>query len=494
MKIVFIHLGREHLGVESISSVLKNAGHEVFLAHDPGLFSLEDNVFAHPLWEQLFSRRKEVIRKVESIMPALVAFSVYTSTYPWAKSLAKEIKEKFGLPILFGGMHPTLVPDEIIRHDFVDYLIRGEGEYAMLELVQALTDQTSLSEVKNLWYKEGCSVVKNDLRPPLEDLDRLPFPDKRLFEEATHYEDDYIIMGGRGCLYQCSYCCESYLNAIYNDKYYRRRSIDSVIKELKEAKEKYQIRAVFFFEAIFFSEKKWLESFLIRYEEEIGLPFRCTGHVNLMDEEIARLMKKAGCYCIDFGVQTFNEDVRKKFLNRFESNAQIEVALRICDKFKIRYDIDLIFGLPGATEEDYRLPLGIVKGKRFLNRLKCYYLVYYPKLSIINKCRDLNLLSEHDLESIERGEVGDWFHCDFSRDAAQKRLHANYSKIYKVYPLLPDFLKDAACSPWLAQFFYLVPDFIIILLQGIGGLKTRDYRFWVYIKFYLKAIKRRMAG
>jgi len=494
VKIVFVHLGREHLGIEFISSVLKNAGHKVFLAHDTGLFSREDNVFSQPLLEKLFSRRKNIIKKIQTIEPDLIAFSVYSSTYPWARSLAEEIKKKFGLPILFGGIHPTLVPEEVIRHDFVDYLIRGEGEYAMLELTQCLEGNETLSRVKNLWYKKGCSVIKNDMRPPLRDLDSLPFPDKELFEEDVRYKDDYMIMAGRGCLYECSYCCESYMNAVYNHKYYRRRGVDSVITELKKAKEKYKIKEVMFFDSIFFSEGKWLKEFLIKYQDEIGVPFRCTGHVNLLNEEIARVMKNAGCYGINFGVQTFNENIRKNFLNRVERNAQIEKAFKICDDFKMRYDVDLILGLPGATEDDYKLPFKFFRKAKFLNRVKCYYLTYYPKLAISKKSRDLNLLNEQNMTDIEMGEAGDWFHRDFFRSKTQKRLNASYSKIYKIYPLLPDFLKDLMLRTKLVRFFYLMPRCMIVVLQLIRGIAVQDYRFLIYIKHYLHIISRKIIG
>lgn len=490
MKVTFVHLGRENLGIESLSAVLKKAGHQVSLASDPGLFSREDNVFCLPALEKVFSRRRRIIEMIEEIKPGLVAFSVYTTNYQWASGLAKEIKEKFKLPVLFGGIHPTLVPDEVIRHEFIDFLIAGEGEFAMLELLQALEDKSLFSGIKNLWYKEDNLIRRNELRSPIKDLDTLPFPDKELFEDEVCYRDDYMIMVSRGCPCSCSYCCESYMHNIYKGKYLRRRSVDSVMKELAQAKAKYNFREVMFFDAILFADKDWLKEFLGRYKKEIGVPFRCTGHVLFFNDEVAKILKDSGCYCIDFGVQTFNQKIRKEFLNRPESNAQIKAAFDTCDRAKIRYDIDLMFGLPDVDEEDYKLPIEFLKDNRYLNRLKCYALSYYPKLAIIDKCRESGRLQDEDIKNIEKGFIGDWFHNDSITDAEHKRWKENFTRLYKIYPLVPKSIMDKIIKGNWYKRFYLIPNFIIVFLQLAAGISTRDYRFKIYINNYLRQLSR----
>lgn len=489
MRAVFVHIGRENLGIEYLSSVLKNHGFDTMLAYDPGLFSQEDNVLYSSFLANIFSRKNILLEKVQKHRPDIIAFSAYSSNYRLILNLAKEIRAIINVPIVFGGMHATLVPEEVIRHDFIDFLIMGEGEYPLLELLISLRDDKPLCNIKNLWYKTNGRIIKNDLRPPVSDLDSLPFPDKDLFKKEVRHVDDYIIMASRGCLYSCSYCCESYLNRIYKGKYFRKRSIGSVINELKVMKEKYSFKRVMFFDSIFFSDENWIRGFLPEYTREISVPFRCTGHVNFASYEMIRSLKDAGCYCVDFGVQTFNENIRKKILDRFETNEQIKKALAACDKVKLRYDIDLMFGIPYVTEEDYRSALKFINVPNYLNRLKCYYLSYYPKLSIIDKARKANVLKDSDIDDITKGKTGDWFHMDSIKDAKHKKLKDNFEKLYKIYPIIPFFLLPLVLRYRFYRFLHLIPNMIVIFIQLIIGIAKKDYRFRIYINNYAYQLK-----
>src|SRR6056297_1623340 len=174
MKITFVHLGREHLGIEYLSSLLKNQGHETALAYDPGLFGPEDNVFYIPVFEKFFNQRQKVIRDILDSTPDLVAFTVYSGTYAWACSIAESIRTILDVPFVFGGIHATLVPETVINNHFVDYVVEGEGFEALPELVEALAAENSVQGIANLWFKENGRVLKNSVRPPFVNLDDLP--------------------------------------------------------------------------------------------------------------------------------------------------------------------------------------------------------------------------------------------------------------------------------------------------------------------------------
>ena len=483
MKIVFVHLGREHLGIEYLSSILKKQGHKVELVCDQGLFSREDNVFYSPFLERFF-REKDLVKKIITAEPDLVAFSPYTTTYQWACGLAKELKEHTSVPIVFGGIHSTLVPKVVIKNSFVDFVIVGEAEEAFPELVENLGQQESLKKIKNLWLKEDGEIITNQLRLVTKDLDKLPLPDKELFAKYVRFKDDYMIMTSRGCHFSCSFCCESYLNDLYKAPYFRRRSKESVINELKVMKSKYSFKEVMFFDSILFTDKAWLKDFLNIYKREVNIPFRCTGHVSFFDYEIARVLKEAGCYCIDFGVQTFNPGIRKDVLNRQETNKQIKEAFDVCEQLNLRYDVDLMFGLPGAELGDYLLPIEFMKEARWLNRLKCYYLSYFPKTAIIEKALTEQILGPSDVEAIERGDIGDWFHVDSIESDEHKRWKENFSRIYKIFPLLPRWIRSKIVKNQWHKYFYFIPNFIIAMLQSLIALKNKDYRFKIYINNY----------
>ena len=115
MKVLLVHQGRENLGIEYLSAVLKAAGHEVSLAYEYNLFGLNDNVFYNPFGERFFSQDRQVLKKIDDFQPDLLAFSVYTSTYAWACKIARTVKERIDTPVVFGGIHATLVPEEVIK-------------------------------------------------------------------------------------------------------------------------------------------------------------------------------------------------------------------------------------------------------------------------------------------------------------------------------------------------------------------------------------------
>ena len=135
MKVLFIYPENESLGIQILSSVLKQRGHHTDLLLDPKLYNdLEFNV---KYMARKYDSIARVIEKVRNYEPDLIAFSVVTDEYLWSKRVAKNIKKQFNdVPIVFGGIHPTAVPEKVLENSFVDFVIVGEGEDALLEFVE----------------------------------------------------------------------------------------------------------------------------------------------------------------------------------------------------------------------------------------------------------------------------------------------------------------------------------------------------------------------
>ena len=483
MRIAFAHLGREHLGLEYLSAVLKREGHEVVLAYDAGLFGPEDNVFYSPSLEQMFARREQVLKTIEGANPDLVGFTVYTGTYQWACGVAKEVKQRMGVPIVFGGIHATLVPEEVARNDFIDFVVAGEGEYALLDLVDALEAGTINGHIPNLYWEEDGVIRSNELRPPVADLDSLPLPDKTLFERDVNYRDDYLTMANRGCVFNCSFCCESYINKLYGRSYYRRRSVAGMMDEMLTMKERYGFREVNFFDPIFFSDKQWLREFLERYKNEVGTPFRCFGHVNFMDHEVAELLRDSGCYAIEFGFQTANESARRESLHRFESDEANLQAFELCDAFGLRYDLDHIFNLPEESEDDLVKAARYYKDRKMLNRVKCHNLTYFPKLGVVDAGLKHGKLREEDLADLVEGKIGDFFHVDGITDPEKKKLKRSFEKLYKLLPLMPNWMLNYLLERRRYLKMRFVPGPAVMFGQLLIGLLQRDLRFSIYLRY-----------
>src|SRR3989338_10901652 len=137
MKIAFVNDSCERLGVEYISAVLKAGGHQTKLFVDPQLF---DDVYIHSHFlKNIFNYKNKLIFELKNYRPGLISISVDTECYQWACTISRLIKKGLpGTPIIFGGIHPTSVPERVIKNDFVDMVCVGEGEYPMLELADSM--------------------------------------------------------------------------------------------------------------------------------------------------------------------------------------------------------------------------------------------------------------------------------------------------------------------------------------------------------------------
>ena len=490
MKVLFLHLGRESLGIEYLSAMLKDAGHETALALDPGLFGTNDNVFCIPALERLLDQRERLVRVTRLVRPDVVAFSAYTNTFKWCLELAREVRRTCRAKVVLGGPHVTLAPDVVIRKPEVDFALVGECEEAVVDLVDALAKGRPTHRIANVWSRHGGEVVGNPVRPPIQDLDSLPLPDKALFEDDINFQDDYLVLGSRGCVFNCHYCCESFTNELYSHKFYRRRSVDSVIHELRVMRERYGFREVMFNDAVLCVDTGWLQELMTRFRHEIGVPFRCFGQVRFLTERVGRMLKYGGCYAIEFGVQSMNERLRREILNRRESNAHNARAFAVCDALGIRYDVDHIFGLPEESVDDHRFAARFYSKLKRLNRIKVHNLTCFPRTAMVDVMRRRGLLSDEAIAATEEGRTGDFFHVDEIRDPGTARVKHAFAMLYKVLPSLPAGVVERVVASEGFRWFGRIPKPLIVAWQTVIGLRHLDYRFWLYVKYYVRRLRR----
>jgi len=490
MKVLFVHLGREHLGIEYLSAVLKRHGHTVGLALDLGLLSSEDNVLCSPRLRPLMDETDRLVEEARCFQPDVLCFSPYTTTYRWSLQLAGLLRRATGAPTIFGGIHTTLVPDVAIRERDVDFAVVGEGEEALVELLDGLQRANLDERIANVWLKRGGQTIANPPRPLSQDLDSLPLPDKALFEPYVNFHDDYLLMASRGCIFNCSYCCESYARQLYGGRFYRRRSTESVIAELRAMKARYRFREVMFNDAVFFAERDWLREFLERYRREIRVPFRCFGQVKLADEEVMRTLRDAGCYAVEFGLQTINPDVKRRILGRTESVEEALRAFRACDRVKLHYDIDHMFGLPGESPADHRAAALLYCRLRYLNRIKCHNLSYFPRLRIVEEALREGTLVPEEVCEIEHGKVSDFFHTDSIKDEALRREKDAMHALYKILPILPRRWVERLVETGRYRWLRWLPKPLVMVLQVLVAIRGRDYRFVLYFRYYLLRVRK----
>lgn len=405
MKIAIVNSAFENLGIEYISSVLKQ-NHETYLLFDPLLFN--DSYIQIKSLAKMFDYTNILIKKVSSNIPDLIAFSVSSDTYKWACQLANEIKNHFcNIPIVFGGVHVTAVPLEVLRQPFVDYVIIGEGEYPMLDLANALERGNTCYDIMNVGYKKNQELFLNPPRDLIQDLDKLPFPDKDLYLSCHPCKlYDYGIITSRGCYYACTYCHNSADRKMAwsgKGKYFRQRSVSNVIEELENAYKKYNFKQVSIWDECFTFNIDWLKNFCAEYKKRIGLPFWANVHPDHVNEEIIRLLQDAGCTRVEMGIQILNSHIKKEILHRKESINTIRSVIKLFRASKIRIEVDVILGIPFAEEYDYKEMVLFFNEVR-PNSIHTFWLRYYPSTEIVDIAYKNNILTHNELNMINQGE------------------------------------------------------------------------------------------
>ncbi len=342
MKILFLseYLPQEALGVMWLSRALKDAGHET---------------------KALFVPDREWIEKVEKYHPDVVCYSVTTGMHVYTADLNRRLKEVLpDVVSVFGGPHPTFSP-EYIETEGIDAICRGEGEHAIVELVNRLQAGEDYYDTLNFWFKrrDTGEIVKNGQRPLIQGIDSLGFPDRDvIYDAAPIYRDSdrKVFVSQRGCPMDCSFCFHhAWKSKIYsanNKEYTRKRTVDHLIAELKDVKARYNLKFIHFVDDIFNVRTDWLEEFCERYAKEIALPFDVILMANLTKEKHIQVLAKAGCVYARIAFEAASDHIRNKIFRKNTTRKQLTDAAGWIRKYGIRLGSLNILGGPGGTMED----------------------------------------------------------------------------------------------------------------------------------------------
>lgn len=327
-------LGYVPLGILHLSSVLKSKGHNVDICN---------------------ASCKEADKLIRQKSISVVGYSSATGDIKDYLELNRLIKSRHKVFSLFGGMHPTFYP-EMVEEEGVDAICRGEGESAMLEMIDTIEKGGDITGIKNWWVKDDNKIYKNELRPLIGDLDSLPYPDRNLFFKkfkAVAGSPRKTFMATRGCPYRCSYCFNAKYNQLYNHKnIVRRRSVTNVIEEILAVTKTWPTQWVHFLDDTFILDNRWLEEFSAAYSLRVKLPFYCNIRADLVDEGMISMLKKAGCGVAGFGLESGSSYVRNKILKRNMATESIVRASELLNKYKIRFLTFNMVGIPGEKIED----------------------------------------------------------------------------------------------------------------------------------------------
>lgn len=431
----------------------------------------------------------------------LVGMSLMTKDFFLFKDLTAFLKKNTDAQIIWGGIHPTVKPDEAIN--FCDFVCVGEGEEPLYLLCKK-TDSDNFVDVPNIVYKEEGKILKNSVEFIVENLDKLPFPDYE-FRNSYILSDGKIIkipeeltikkkiLGStlafysqRGCPYACSYCTNYFLRNLYKDKkkfFYRRSSVERIIKELERYK-----RMMPFIETIVINDDDFLareyeeiKEFSIAYKKLIGLPFYINAVGRYVEENKIKLLVGASLKGISVGIQTGSERVLKDIYCRPIYNKTNIEASRIINKYKnnlaVKYDL--------IVDNPYEFDNDKIKTAKLLSRLsrpfdlQLHSLVFFPGTKMYDQAKRDGLILNEELQIYRKR-----YQIDIANDYFTAIFFLNSILV------LPKWLNRLLISKIILRNIFLAPFRFLIrksvkLLLIIKGLKILIHSP-ILIKHYIK--------
>ena len=353
----------ENNAVRILAGTLRAAGHTVVEIYFKDWIS---NALDPASQEQLENLAK-IVRREEL---NLVCLSIRASAYAnQARIITQYLHDELEVPVLWGGMHPTMSPDECIGS--ADMILKGEGELALTDFVDSLKwgDADKTMQSSNIWFRgKGGEVVKNGLRPLVQSLDSLEFRDYTTHDQKyfiygrsytrgdpMHGDPVFQMMGSRGCIYKCSYCYNStYKKDVYpGQKWFRVRSPESMVREIRQAQEHWGFKRIRFDDEVINFRMDWLEDFCERYPRDVGLPFEIFIEPKLVNEHRMEMLRDAGLVSVYMGVQS-SERVTGHLYDRRVKNQTIADIAEIYHRLGVKPHFQLIFDDPVSTEDDKR--------------------------------------------------------------------------------------------------------------------------------------------
>lgn len=417
MKISLISMDEFHgtFGLRSISAALKKSGHDVRLIF---LLPVERFDYSEHLSESILRQLDGLVVDAE-----LIGISCMSNEAEETSRVIKHLK-KLGKPVVWGGIHATSCPEQCIAD--ADIVCIGEGEEALCDLAGKIERQQPYFDTENFWFNTGEGIIKNLLRPLIDDLDSLPFPDHqpdnhyllegdKIVSAAERYKrvDRLYIHTARGCPNSCNFCCNSFIRSIYDGKgkVIRKMSVDAITSGIRQFKADFPGTQFVWFtdDTMFAKSKQEIAEFARRYKEEINLPFWCYVSPNSITEEKLDLLVDAGLCKIELGIQSGSDSINKNLYNRRISNELVVKAATILSKRKDKIvcaNYQVIFCNPYETRQDILDTISLVSSLPSPFRLQVFPLQFFPASGLFDKASKDGFLDQKELVNYQNFEKG----------------------------------------------------------------------------------------
>lgn len=306
----------------------------------------------------------ETVEKIIASKPDIIGITATTPVIPLVYSIANEVKKlNQGIKIIVGGPHVTFLDTQTLKEcPAIDIIIRGESELTIVNLIKNIN---AIERVNGITYRQENNIIKNPDQELIKNLDTIPFPAYDLLPRKKYKPGPFLniglrsqkfarIMSSRGCPNRCTYCSSAHFWKIL-----RLRSPENIIQEITYLKNKYGFKHFNFLDDTFTITKERVTTICQKLlANDLKIHWTCFARVNTLDFETLKIMKKAGCFGIAYGIESGDE----KILARIKKNINLDQArkiIKLTKKLGIKTEAYFMIGLPGETEETIKKTIGL---------------------------------------------------------------------------------------------------------------------------------------
>ena len=383
----------------------------------------------------------ELANIIEAEKPDMVGITATTPVFYSALRIAEIVKMNSSTHTVIGGMHATLMPMECAENRFIDFVVIGEGEKTIIDIINSIHDRSDFSNVKGLVYKKGKQIIQNQVREPIQDLDAIPFPARHLFKNQIYTYPDALkypacpIITSRGCPGNCTFCTAKFLHG----KKFRCRSVENVLDEIESLIKDYGVREIHIWDDNFVTNRNRVLAFrdgIIKRNIKVYFSFPNGIRADFINRDILKALKDFGTYSVAIGVESGNQNILDMIQKGIKLE-QIEDAFKLAKEMKLETWGFFLLGLPDEDKNTMNDTINFAI-KLDPDIAKFHILKPFPKSAVYEQLKKQGLIIDdnyahygihtkpvHRLPNITQEELLKW------QQEAYRRFYMRPSKMLK---------------------------------------------------------------
>ncbi len=389
LKVLLLHAkinydNMEPLGLLSLGTAVKRQGHTVKVA----------DVFPDDI--------SYAIQLAVRFKPDVIGYGIETPAFVRTQALHHQLRQHLPDTIYCaGGVHTSVCPEQTLTDLGLSFIVKGEAEKVFPEVLNQLAKKADFHSVPGIGYIRNGKPIINPPPPAIQNLDELGIPDRSILDSADFYlqppgnirglvrPKTANLITSRGCPHHCTFCQSGSLMGYK----YRKRSVQSVLHEIRYLIHCFGVKNLYFTDDVFFTKKSWLLDFCGQLAvSDINIQWACQCRADSLDEQSVQAMKRAGCIQVDVGVESGDPRILRK-LRKGETVEQIKQAATLLHKHKMRMLCSFVIGAPGEEEESIRSTQKLIK--KIKPSISQYFtLIPYPGTQLAQEAAEKGIITQ----------------------------------------------------------------------------------------------------